>query len=381
MTGHIFIYGGIGSGQGEISVNNIKAQIDPQASDYLVHIISPGGEVFEGYGIYNLLKNTGKKVVTQIEGVCASIATLIAFAGEEIIMNKAAEFMIHNPKISDLKGDSYDLRNVADQLDKIKSILIDVSGARVARNGKSISREQLWELYDNETWLTAQEALNMGFVDDVQDAIKAVAKVDLKKFNMEKPKQNWLEGIFKNFLGLQKFKNQFTETLQDGTVILVMSDDEDWTGKAVMYETGEPVPAGEHVLASGKTIVVNDQSVITEVKEAAPPQDNQANEEMENKIKELEAQLAEAKAAKETAEAKAKTEAEKSAKIENRVQMIEKDYLKMKEFMEKTVGDKSTPPKGPAFKNAGNSRNEVIDPMEQEALKYFRNRNIIKNED
>ncbi|HEX6171322.1 MAG TPA: hypothetical protein VFZ33_16660, partial [Chitinophagaceae bacterium] len=129
-----------------------------------------------------------------------------------------------------------------------------------------------------------------------------------------------------------------------------------------------------------KTIVVNDQSVITEVKEAAPPQDNQENEEMENKIKELEAQLAEAKAAKDTAEAKAKSEAEKSAKIENRVQMIEKDYLKMKEFMEKTVGDKSEPPKGPAFKNAG--KDQEIDPMAQEALKYFRNRNIIQqNED
>ncbi|HEX6172320.1 MAG TPA: head maturation protease, ClpP-related, partial [Chitinophagaceae bacterium] len=250
MTGHIFIYGGIGSGQGEISVNNIKAQIDPQASDYLVHIISPGGEVFEGYGIYNLLKNTGKKVVTQIEGVCASIATLIAFAGEEIIMNKAAEFMIHNPKISDLKGDSYDLRNVADQLDKIKSILIDVSGARAARNGKPISKEKLWELYDNETWLTAQEAQSMGFIDEVQDAIKAVARVDLKNFNMEK-KETWLQGIFKNLFASQKFRNQFTETLQDGTVILVMSDDEDWTGKGVVYETGEPLPAGEHVLASG----------------------------------------------------------------------------------------------------------------------------------
>lgn len=380
MTGHIFIYGGIGSGQGEISVNNIKAQIDPQASDYLVHIISPGGEVFEGYGIYNLLKNTGKKVVTQIEGVCASIATLIAFAGEYIIMNKAAEFMIHNPKISDLKGDSYDLRNVADQLDKIKSILIDVSGARAARNGKPISKEKLWELYDNETWLTADEAETMGFIDESVDAIKAVAKVDLKHFIMKQPNENWAIGIFKNFLGLRKFKNQFTETLQDGTVILVMSDDEDWTGKGVVYETGEPLPAGEHVLASGKTIVVNDQSVITEVKEAAPPQDNQENEEMENKIKELEAQLAEAKAAKDTAEAKAKSEAEKSAKIENRVQMIEKDYLKMKEFMEKTVGDKSEPPKGPAFKNAG--KDQAIDPMAQEALKYFRNRNIIQqNED
>jgi len=378
MTGHIFIYGAIGSGQGEVSVNSIKSQINSNASDYVVHIISPGGEVFEGYGIYNLLRNTGKKVITQIEGVCASIATLIAFAGEEIVMNKTAEFMIHNPKISDLKGDSYDLRNVADQLDKIKSILIDVSGARVARNGKSISREQLWELYDNETWLTAQEAQNMGFVDDVQDALKAVAKVDLKTFKMEN-KENWLTKAFKNLVGLQKVKNQFTETLQDGTIIIVMSDDEDWTGKQVLYEDGTPVPAGDHTLASGKVIKVDDQSIITQVTDPAPVEDKQ-DEEMENKVKELEAQLAEAKEALTQAQATASTEAAKSAKFENRLSNMEKDYLKMKEEMSKTFGDKTEPAKGPTFK-ASKDESESADPMDQEVKKYFRTRNLIKNEE
>lgn len=106
MTGHVFIYGGIGSGPGETSLKSVKAQLDPQAENYIVHLVSPGGEVFEGFGIYNILKNSGKKITTHIEGVCASIATLIAFAGDEIVMNKTSEFMIHNPNISDLKGDA-----------------------------------------------------------------------------------------------------------------------------------------------------------------------------------------------------------------------------------------------------------------------------------
>lgn len=376
MTGQIFIYGAIGRENGEISVQNVKSQIQQagQADDYEVHIISPGGDVFEGFGIYNLLKNTGKNINVNIEGLCASIATLIAGAGNKIIMNRTAEFMVHNPHISDLKGDSTQLRNVAEQLDKIKTLLIDVYERKTG-----LPKEKLWELYDNETWLTAQEAQQMGFVDEVQDALKAVAKVDLKTFKMEN-KETWLQKTFKNLFGLQTIKNQFEETLQDGTIILVMSDDEDWTGKQVLYADGSPVPAGDYTLASGKTISVDDQSVITKIGEPAAPQDNQQNEEMENKVKELEAQLAEAKDALAKAQTQATTEAAKSAKFENRIADIEGKYLKLQEDMKKTFGDRTEPGKGPVIK--ATTQEKEYDPMGQEALKYFRNRNIIQqNED
>lgn len=382
MTGHIFIYGAIGSGPGEVSLKYVKSQIDDKAKDYVVHVISPGGDVFEGYGIYNILKNTGKKITMHVEGLCASIATLIVFAGDEIIMNKTSEFMIHNPKITDLKGESSDLRNVADQLDKIKTLLIDVSGARAARNGKPISKEQLWALYDNETWLTADEAKDKyGFVDEVQDAIKAVASIDLTKFKMTPKKNESLWAKFQNML--KTFKNAFTETLADGRVIVVESEDEDWTGKKISFEDGSPVPAGEYPLVSGKTISVDDTGTITQVTEAPAPADKQQSEEMDNKIKELETQLAEAKAAKETAEATAKaaqaqaTAAEtKAAKFENRVAAIEKDFLALKEEAGKTVGDNTPPSKGPAFKNIDNPAKDY-DPMGEEFKKQLQARNAI----
>ena len=377
--GHIFIYGGIGSGPGEVSLNAVKNQIDPAADEYVVHIVSPGGDVFQGYGIYNTLKNTGKKITTQVEGLCASIATLVAFAGDRIVMNKTSEFMIHNPKISDLKGESADLRNVADQLDKIKSLLIDVSSARAVRNGKPMDKSKLWELYDNETWLTAQQAKDFGFVDEVQDAIKAVAKVDLTKFKMEK------KSLLQKFMNmLSSFKNAFEETLTDGRVVVIESEDEEWTGKKVMLQDGSPLGAGEYPLISGKSLTVDDTGTITQVTTAAPPADKQ-NEEMDNKIKELETQLAEAKQAKETADAAAaaaKTEAAqataKATKFENRVTVIESEFLKLKEELGKTVGDKSDPPKGPVNKLA--PKNENYDPMGEEAMKYYRNRNMIKQD-
>jgi ATP-dependent protease ClpP protease subunit/uncharacterized protein YheU (UPF0270 family) len=378
MTGHIFIYGGIGTGQGEVSINNIKSQIDPAASDYIVHIVSPGGDVFEGYGIYNMLRNTGKKVTTQVEGLCASIATLIAFAGDKIIMNKTSEFMIHNPKISDLKGESSDLRNVADQLDKIKGILIDVSGQRAARNGKIISKEKLWELYDNETWLNAHEAQSMGFVDEVQEAIKAVAKVDLTHINMEK------NTLWSKITNLLKFKNDFEETLQDGTAIIVISEDENWTGKQVVTREGTPLADGEHVLASGKTIMVSG-GVITEVKEGTAA--SAEGSELDNKIAELETQLASLKAEKETAQAaataaqakvveaegKVKTAEAKAARLENRTAEIEKEFIALKEQMGVTVGDTTPPAAGPSIKNV--SDNKQFDPMGDFAAEFLKGRN------
>lgn len=370
MTGHVFIYGAIGTGAGEVSLKNVKAQIEQNSSatELEVHFFSPGGDVFEGYAIYNALVKTGKKRIGHIEGLCASISTLIAFSCDEIWMDRVAEFMVHNPKISDLKGDANEIRNAADQLDKIKNILVDVAGQRAARNNKPISKEKLWQLYDNETWLNAQETVLIGFADRVIDAIKAVATIDLKHIKMEKEKTG-LMSMIKNLFSLPKFKNQFTETLADGRVIVVMSDDENWTGKQVVTETGEAIEPGEHALASGKILVVGDGSVIAEVKAAPAPEDKQKDEEMDNKIAELETQLAEAKAAKDKAVAEAdasKTEAATQkaavAKIENRMQALEKKYLNLAEEAGKTVGDRTEPSKGPVIKNV-EENNVVSDPM------------------
>lgn len=382
MTGHVFIYGDIGIDRGEISHQNVLSQLQEpdvkSASEIALHLISRGGLVTEGESIYNALKNTNKKITTYIEGTCASIATLIAAAGDTIIMNKSARFMIHNPQISGLSGDSRQLRHVATQLDQIKTLLINVYDQRT-----SLGKEKLWELYDNETWLTAEQAEQMGFVDESVDAIKAVAKVNLNQITMDS-KENWLVKAFKNLLSLSKIKNQFEETLAaTGDKIYVMSDDENWTGKQVVSETGEPIEPGEHALASGKILVVGDGSVITEVKEGTAPEDKQQNEEMDNKIAELESQLAEAKAAKEKAVAEAetaKTEAKAAAasvsKIENRMQALERKYLNLAEEAGKTVGDNTPPSKGPVFKNA-DGKDETADPMGEEFKKSLKARNLI----
>jgi ATP-dependent protease ClpP protease subunit/uncharacterized coiled-coil protein SlyX len=378
--GDIFIYKGIGQEKGELSALAFRADLEAnsQADVIKIHFHTPGGDVFEGFNMYNTLLNfkekTGKKVVGIVESLCASIGTLVLGACDEIVMNTASQLMIHNPHV-ETKGDANKLRGVADHLDKIKHVLIDVWKKRT-----KLPEEKLWALYDSETWLNASEAKQMGFADDVQDAIKAVAKINLTQLEMEK--FNKLAEAFKNLLGIAKIKNEFTETLSDNRVIVVMSEDEEWVGKQVFLETGEPLEDGSHALMSGKTITVAG-GIITEVAAATP--EDKPNEEMENKIKELESQLAAAKAEQQAAvEAKASLEKEvatakaETTKIQNRVTDIEKKFLELQEEMSKTVGQKPVIKPGPVIKNV--NKTPESDPMGDFAYNYYKNRHIIKEE-
>ena len=380
MTGDIFIYGGIGTERGEISFDIVNQQIreNKAANELIVHIISPGGDVFEGEAIYNALRNSGKKITTHIEGTCASIATLIAGAGEKIIMNKTGRFMIHNPKIAGLNqaADSRDLRHIANQLDKIKGLFMNVWDAQTNKRGKPISSERLSELYDNETWMTADEAEREGFIDESVDAIKAVAKINLPKIKSEMKDESKLHGLINRLTNFFKFKNEMTETLEDGTVIIVMTEDGDFTSKQIIYEDGSPLPTGEYKLASGKTLAVTD-GVITEVKEAVV--DNSKVEEDMNKDKEIEnlkAQLAEAQAKASEAVAQVATAKSETVKFQNKMTNLEKDFLTLKEEAMKTIGDKKELPRGPVFKNVDNPAMDY-DPMGEEVKKQLKGRNVI----
>jgi ATP-dependent protease ClpP protease subunit len=387
MTGDIFIYGGIGTDRGEVSFDIVNKQIiENKAADELtVHIISPGGDVFEGEAIYNALLNTGKKITTHIEGTCASIATLIAGAGEKIIMNKTARFMIHNPKISGLNqaADSRELRHVANQLDKIKGLFMNVWDAQTIKRGKPISNERLSELYDNETWMTADEAQEMGFVDESVDAIKAVAKINLPKLKNDMKDESIIKNLIKrvqNGLASLKIKNEQTLTLQDGTKVIVLSDDGEFAGKQIMYESGEALPPNDYPLTDGRLLVVGDGGMITEVKEKAV--DNKQDDmKKDEEIANLKAQLAEAVAKAEqavaqvtTAKSEAVTAKADALKFQNKVTEIEKSFIALKEEALKTVGDRTEQPKGPVFKNT--SKVEDFDPMGEEAMKYFKQRNL-----
>jgi ATP-dependent Clp endopeptidase proteolytic subunit ClpP len=132
-------------------------------SEILVRINSPGGAVFDGVAIYNTLKNHGAKVEVLVEGLAASIASVIAMAGSSIKMGEGAMMMVHNPWTFAM-GDANDMRTVADSLDQIAESMIDIY---VSRTG--LARDEVKAMLDAETWLTASSAIDKGFADSLPD--------------------------------------------------------------------------------------------------------------------------------------------------------------------------------------------------------------------
>jgi ATP-dependent Clp protease protease subunit len=144
-----------------------------------IYINSPGGSVFAGLAIYNMLsRNTAKKIV-HIDGVAASMASVIALVGDEIYMPSNAFMMIHKPWTFAV-GNADDLRKTADDLDSIEQGLMKVYEENL-REGVDI--EEVKEMVSNETWLTADEASKYFNVEVISaKQVAASAKHLLSKY-------------------------------------------------------------------------------------------------------------------------------------------------------------------------------------------------------
>ena len=148
----------------EVNTENIQNQLDECNGKPLeIYINSYGGEVFEGFAIYNMLRRyTGYKKV-YIDGIAASIASVIAMAGNEVIMNKASMLMIHNASGCAF-GTFKEMEQVAEALKKINEVIRDVYKEKT-----NLDDETLTTLMDNESYLTAQECVDYGFANNIID--------------------------------------------------------------------------------------------------------------------------------------------------------------------------------------------------------------------
>lgn len=127
-----------------------------------VYINSYGGEVAEGLAIYNALKRHKAKVITHVDGFACSIASVIFMAGDERVMPNTSCLMIHNPWTF-ASGNANELRKQAEDLEKIGECSINAYLERV-----NISKEELKELLDNESWISPSEAVEMGFATSAE---------------------------------------------------------------------------------------------------------------------------------------------------------------------------------------------------------------------
>jgi len=178
--------------------------------DIEIRINSGGGDVFDGISIFNFLKNYNGNITIIVDGIAASIASIIALAGDELIMNEGSFLMVHNPW-GGMMGESQDFRKQADLLDGIRDQLLGIY-----ERATDLDRGQIQAMMDSETWLNADQAIEMGFATSKQESIKVVANLDKTKY------------IFNNIpMELKKMKteqeiihNEVAEQIEAGDIVL-----------------------------------------------------------------------------------------------------------------------------------------------------------------
>jgi ATP-dependent Clp endopeptidase proteolytic subunit ClpP len=166
----LFIYDVVGdSWVGTDAVTLVKEIKAQKGKAINVHLNSPGGSVFDGYAIFNALKAHDGVVTTFIDGMAASIASIIALAGSKVVIASNGMMMIHNP-LCYCFGTATEIRKQADVLDQIRETLINTY---VTRTGKT--REVVGAAMDEETYFTASEAKAYGLVDEISGSVKVAA--------------------------------------------------------------------------------------------------------------------------------------------------------------------------------------------------------------
>lgn len=147
-------------GLNHISPNEFRAELQEHAGkNLIVWIDSWGGDVTAAAGIYNALKEHKGKVTVKIDGKAVSAASVIAMAGDEVLMSPVGIMMIHNPWTG-VVGEAKDMRHMADVLDEIKDTIINAYQLKTGR-----SRAKISKMMDEETWMSANKALSEGFID------------------------------------------------------------------------------------------------------------------------------------------------------------------------------------------------------------------------
>ena len=145
----------------DITPKKFKAELMESNGDISVWINSPGGDVFAASQIYNMLKEYKGKVTVKIDGLAASAASVIAMAGDEISMSPVAMLMIHNPSTL-IWGEETDMVKAKEMLSEVKESIINAYEVKT-----NLPRNKISEMMDNETWMSSNKAVELGFADTI----------------------------------------------------------------------------------------------------------------------------------------------------------------------------------------------------------------------
>jgi ATP-dependent Clp protease, protease subunit len=145
----------------EITPQDFRSELEAEDGDVTVWINSPGGNVFAAAEIYTMLKDYKGVVTVKIASVAASAASVVAMAGERVLMSPTAILMIHDPSTVAM-GNARDMEKAIDTLNEVKESIIN---AYTLKSG--LSRKKVSDLMTNETWMDARQAVDLGFADEI----------------------------------------------------------------------------------------------------------------------------------------------------------------------------------------------------------------------
>ncbi len=282
---HIYVYGDIVNeqynelqDQGYCSLTTVVQAINAQTDcdELIIHIHSRGGDVTEGFAIYDYLRSLNKPVTTIIDGLCASIATIIALAGDVRKIQPNSEFYIHNPW-GYTGGDYANVQRYADELkraeERILNFYITHTGA---------DADILRSLMTNQTTLSAEQALQLGFANQIISRPRAYAMLTLNQ-NSNQLKNNKMNKALKL---AQSIVNRLQGRHPVQNLSLMLD-----TGEPVFTDSEGPLPAvgdtlylgedntapiataGSYVLTDGATLETDENGIILSV----VPADNAAD--------------------------------------------------------------------------------------------------------
>lgn len=175
----------------------------PKNTSVLLRINSPGGSVIDGLAIYDAISRLPQKVTSRIEGIAASMASVIALAADEVVMSENSLYMIHNVWGGEV-GESDDLRKAADLMDKMGERLVNIY---VSKSGQKEEQIRAW--MDEETWFNSSEAVEAGFINLVEAPIKMAAKFDINKYDYKN------KSLVNNLFNNQKKENQMEKEFEN----------------------------------------------------------------------------------------------------------------------------------------------------------------------
>ena len=161
----------------DITPKMFRDELFAGSGDVVIWINSPGGDCIAASQIYTMLMDYTGNVTVKIDGIAASAASVIAMAGTKVLMAPTALMMIHNPATFAF-GDHEDMRRAIEMLDEVKESIINAYEIKTG-----LSRAKLSHLMENETWMNANKAVELGFADGILEDAKRMPAADSYAFS------------------------------------------------------------------------------------------------------------------------------------------------------------------------------------------------------